>query len=263
MKSNLLSWFLLVLLGFMMLLFSAWIYRSFALDLLFPSKETIVAETDLRAAYGALGDYFGGLLNPFFGFVGTCLLLLTLYYTRKDLAKTEQALEHQEKEATTSRYTNNIFQLCSVMHTRINLVEINEAAGKKVLGYQAFQHLDLLNRFADKQGNLDEDDSKNVSEFLMNANLWSFLRFALQTLEYFENLLDDDSLGKDDKIALVNIMAINIDFSFLGNHCIILKNHCKRLEDQSLNPINQNQLAEVDLILDKVLVLDKYGEQNI
>ena len=32
------------------------------------------SEEDLRSGYGALGDYFGGILNPLFGFLSLYLI---------------------------------------------------------------------------------------------------------------------------------------------------------------------------------------------
>lgn len=255
------------LLGFSLILFTVLIfvyfYSLFTLDHI-PIAETVEGEEKLRAAYGALGDYYGGLLNPVLGFIGTCLLLLTLHYTRKDLVKTDQALAHQRKEDLINRYNSNIFQLCTTMHTRINLIHNEKWGAYEGRGYNALQRLTLLNQLAKVQQGLHDTDRNSLICFYMDANVWSFIDFALQTLEYFKSILDDNSLENVDKVALINIMDININFNFLGELCITLDEQHKQLQeiDENLTPMNQTKLNKVDSIIDKLLTLENYRTLN-
>lgn len=53
--------------------------------------------------FGAFGDYFGGVLNPIFGFATVGLLLWSLKYQMDELALTRQVLKETQKEAALSR----------------------------------------------------------------------------------------------------------------------------------------------------------------
>lgn len=64
-----------------------------------PAKPQGVAELDAaeaqaRAEWGQLGDYFGGTLNPLFGFVSVLALLITLIVQSKELRLSTRELRH-------------------------------------------------------------------------------------------------------------------------------------------------------------------------
>lgn len=55
-----------------------------------------------RAELGQLGDYFGGLLNPVFGFLSFTALLVTIFYQSRELKLSRTELELTRKELTHS-----------------------------------------------------------------------------------------------------------------------------------------------------------------
>jgi len=53
---------------------------------LFPEKTE-------RGEWGSLGDFFGGLLNPFFALLGLLMLLVTLFQNQKELSLSRKEFE--------------------------------------------------------------------------------------------------------------------------------------------------------------------------
>ncbi|OGU22267.1 MAG: hypothetical protein A2580_07525 [Hydrogenophilales bacterium RIFOXYD1_FULL_62_11] len=82
-------------------------------------------EAQARAEWGQLGDYFGGTLNPLFGFVSVLALLITLIVQSKELRLStrelensskalrgqNKAIEHQSFEQTFFAWLNNYHEL--------------------------------------------------------------------------------------------------------------------------------------------------------
>ncbi len=58
------------------------------------AAELGAAEAQARAEWGQLGDYFGGTLNPLFGFVSVLALLITLIVQSKELRLSTRELRH-------------------------------------------------------------------------------------------------------------------------------------------------------------------------
>ncbi len=61
-------------------------------DSIIPQQDFTPYESQIRGSLGALGDYFGGILNPIFSFVTILLLLISLFYQRKELRLTREEL---------------------------------------------------------------------------------------------------------------------------------------------------------------------------
>lgn len=87
--------------------------------------------TDARAEWGQLGDFFGGTLNPVFGFVSIMALFLTILYQSRELKlSTEElhksaealnaqnaAIEHQRFEQTFFAWMSTYREILSEIHT--------------------------------------------------------------------------------------------------------------------------------------------------
>lgn len=81
----------------------------YGVDTLFPSLR-------VRENWGVVGDFFGGILNPVFAFLGLIMLLATLYQSQKELALTREelasstkALEDQALTQKQQRFENTFF----------------------------------------------------------------------------------------------------------------------------------------------------------
>lgn len=101
---------------------------------LFPTITTSVKTSDVRAEWGQLGDFFGGVLNPIFGFASFIALLITIIYQAKELnASTEElknsaialaaqnkAIELQSFEQTFFSWLNTYRDLLIAVSGKIN-----------------------------------------------------------------------------------------------------------------------------------------------
>lgn len=84
-----------------------------------------------RASWGALGDYFGGLLNPFFAFFGLIMLLATLIQSQKELSltreeikKSTEALQEQAQTQSRQRFEGTFFQLLSLHQEIVKSIDL-------------------------------------------------------------------------------------------------------------------------------------------
>lgn len=96
------TWVMLGTMGFVLVLaalFSGYVYRSYENAFERALPKTVVERVDAnqkpanideirslaRAEWGQLGDYFGGTLNPVFGFVSVIALLFTIVFQAREL----------------------------------------------------------------------------------------------------------------------------------------------------------------------------------
>lgn len=99
--------------------------------------EPSAAEAQARAEWGQLGDYFGGTLNPLFGFVSVLALLITLIVQSKELRLSTRELQHssaalegqnraierQSFEQTFFAWLNNYHELLQSITTTSQLTQ--------------------------------------------------------------------------------------------------------------------------------------------
>lgn len=88
--------------------------------------------SDIRAAWGQLGDYFGGTLNPIFGFSSFVALLITILYQAKELnASTKElknsatALAAQNKAIELQSFEQTFFSWLNTYRDLLNAISGN------------------------------------------------------------------------------------------------------------------------------------------
>ena len=98
-------WFFIALLLAAVVLFAAIvvkIYSSAFGTLAFPNTATPSTLISIRAEWGQIGDFFGGVLNPLFGFTSLFALLVTIAYQARSLRVSSEELKLSRDELSKS-----------------------------------------------------------------------------------------------------------------------------------------------------------------
>ncbi|UJS22548.1 putative phage abortive infection protein [Thiothrix winogradskyi] len=95
----------------------------------FQQQSSIFPINNNRADWGVTGDFFGGILNPVFAFLGLIMLLATLYQsqrelalTREELTRSTEALKDQALTQQQQRFENTFFSLLAHHNTLLDVV---------------------------------------------------------------------------------------------------------------------------------------------
>jgi len=109
----------------------------------------ILHNTDRLSNFGAIGDYFGGLLNPTFAFFALILLLHTIKIQSKELKASTEALKQQAKiskdQLDASNTQINHSKIEHFESTFFNLLQIHH---QNVMSIEVL----FLDNFKDKKG---------------------------------------------------------------------------------------------------------------
>jgi uncharacterized membrane protein len=101
----------------------------------------IFPSTKARADWGTFGDYFGGVLNPIFGFASFLALLVTIIYqakelklsrtelelTRNELAHSATALKNQNKAIELQSFEQTFFSWLNTYRSILSSIEDSES----------------------------------------------------------------------------------------------------------------------------------------
>lgn len=93
-----------------------------------------IDDKDQRASWGALGDFFGGLLNPILTFLSLVLLAVTLRLnqielslsrqelveTRKEVANSSKALSEQAESLELQNFESTFFRMLELYNNRVD-----------------------------------------------------------------------------------------------------------------------------------------------
>ena len=77
--------------------------------------------TDYPAAYGQMGDFFGGLLNPVLAFASFLALLYTIQIQSKQLEISAKELKETKEEIAASRKAQEDLSNTPVSYTHLTL----------------------------------------------------------------------------------------------------------------------------------------------
>jgi hypothetical protein len=87
---------------------------------------------------GTWGDFVGGLLNPLLTFLTVIGLLVTIHLqqrelrlTRKELAKSSNALEAQNLTTKQQRFENTLFSMIEMLNQIVNAMDVDTGDGVK------------------------------------------------------------------------------------------------------------------------------------
>lgn len=121
------------------------IYSSAFGTLTFPTTATPSNLPSIRAEWGQIGDFFGGILNPLFGFASLFALLVTIAYqarslrvsseelklSREELSKSSSALAAQNKAIELQSFEQTFFSWLNTYRNLLNAVSTNNNSSMK------------------------------------------------------------------------------------------------------------------------------------
>lgn len=130
-------WFFIALLLAAVLFFAekvVKIYSNAFGTLTFPTTATPSTLVAIRAEWGQIGDFFGGVLNPLFGFASLFALLVTIAYqarslrvsseelklSREELSKSSTALASQNKAIELQSFEQTFFSWLNTYRDLLN-----------------------------------------------------------------------------------------------------------------------------------------------
>lgn len=170
------------------------IYDSSFNHTITPISNDSKSVTDIRAEWGQLGDYFGGTLNPIFGFLSFIGLLLTLIIqvksleksseelelSREELAKSSTALASQNKAIELQSFEQTFFSWLATYQSLLNSIE-----DETVYGFLTDNRETVV-----KKGRAQL--YKWWGESLKETALWSHFN----SFNKLNNLVPDESINK-------------------------------------------------------------------
>ncbi|MFQ1043460.1 hypothetical protein [Acinetobacter sp. NIOH-H-8] len=194
--SKLFLWGVILLIVFYIVI-NFWVYVGHPFD--------VSGEQDRRAALGALGDYFGGLLNPIFAFLSFMGVLWTLKMSREELAATRGVMDAQLKTQSLQQFDSLFFSLLSELTKKIEtLVADNERYEKK---YKNIYDIRTTMR-------IDEENEKTINSLKLELHqhndictifsfLYQFLKMIEAKINQFQVLNTVEKLQLEKEYAYI------------------------------------------------------------
>jgi uncharacterized membrane protein len=132
--------------------------------------------------FGQLGDFFGGILNPIFGFMALVAVLLTLYVQRVELSASIEVL----KEAREINYQSvEIQRKAAEMNALSSLIEYKKQSSENY----ARQHSVIVDAIKKRPEGAPTTPSDNIA---FNLHLWDTTDYHIYAIR-LEKLLSEIS----------------------------------------------------------------------
>lgn len=129
-----------------------------------------------HSRWGEFGDFFGGVLNPIFGFFGLMALLLTitlqakeLKLTRQELSNSSSALVSQNRTLEKNNFENSFFQMLRFHNEIVNSIDVVSGGARMNMNAPpsavvVTKGKDCLRVFYRRLGKLYEDEKKQNND---------------------------------------------------------------------------------------------------
>ena len=214
------------------------------------------------AAWGAFGDYIGGLLNPLISLFTLIVAMKVWGLQKTELLETRKAVEEQGKTAEQQRREQRFFDLLNLYQETLKTFVIEGASGKAALN-----NWPALSK--NTRGCVDfltigwmEQHPDNVHNFALNSeviNSWHqfspildhYFRTIFSILTELENLLKEDHIryGKLFRAQLsrdeVTLLAFNLLFDAEGVKMRSLVEKYGLLKHLSTNQLRSHAINEL------------------
>ena len=244
---------------------------------------------DNAANWGVLGDFFGGVLNPIFGFSTLILLILTLRQnqealrqseealkinieelelTRKELADSSKALNAQVKIQRQQSIEDSFFNLLSFHQSLLQSIEVYTFKGdKNHRGNDAFFPLFSEFKSVVTQQDISNDeyyisiDSEITAEEYISTAYSKFFKKNQQKLgHYFRSLYNlfhfIDTSNIDNKGFYINLIADQLSTYEL----LILHYHLQENKSEEFALLAKEYIIFHNLSSDDLISIDKYQQ---
>ena len=185
------------------------------------------------AAWGAFGDFLGGLLNPLISGLTLFVAVQVWQLQRVELSETKKVLTEQAKTASQQRGEQRFFDLMHIYQQTLNSFQADrdsqQMIGKSVLDYYVFgngwryTHLapeKLANQkvWSEKKP-LSSDDNESALDIWKNTVKADWLKKSTQFEHYFRVLhrilCDANFLLEDDRFQFIRMFRAQLNNSEL------------------------------------------------
>lgn len=206
-----------------------------------------------RANWGALGDYFGGFLNPFFAFFGLIMLLATLiqsqrelHLTREEIKRSTKALRDQAETQQRQRFEGTFFQLIKLHNEITDSIDLhNKDAQNTTKGRDCFKV--FYKRFSDIFNNAT---GNVVDPYLMKNDPTTGNIPSQNSLPKGKKNLDQETIIDHAYSEFYNSNQAEVGHYFRSMYNIAKLVHESNIEDKRLySNILRAQLSMNELLL--------------
>lgn len=164
-----------------------------------------------RDAWGQMGDFFGGMLNPIFSLIGVLFLLYTIFQNRQELKKTSEALRDQAATLKKQKFEDTFFAL---------LGQLNNFSGNITKEYDRGEtRVSIItNEFIRSTAYSECDFVEVKSKFLNKSQVLNqYFRILYQILKFIAVKCDGTSLEGDFSSKNICMTNASSDEKFYSN----------------------------------------------
>jgi uncharacterized membrane protein len=136
---------------------------------------------DTHERWGQFGDYFGGVLNPIFSFLGLVAILVTL---RLQISQTRQSLKdtvRQNKRADLIQFQTTFFQLVALHNNIMTDAAVPTGLGTTLRGRDAYRLLQARIESIRRRNSAKNDEGLEIYQLV-------YLRNEDLLAHYFRNM---------------------------------------------------------------------------
>lgn len=186
--------------------------------------------------WGTMGDFFGGTLNPIFGFIGLFALLLTIAIQNKELANSTRelatsakALKEQSESLKTQNFENTFFQMLRLHSNIVNDMFSGDpgSADKGLNGRDCFkEYYDSFKTHYNRE-NLNAHGSDEHLRIIQDSYTTFFAEKQSDLGHYFRNLYtiikfvnNSDIENKKQYVSMVRAQLSSYELSLLFYNCL-------------------------------------------
>lgn len=206
------------------------IFISFLLFMYFTTFKYITNDT---AAWGAFGDYIGGLLNPVFAFLSFSALIVTLLYQNKQLLQNQEILKEtkraiQQNEIALEQNRIDLKLSREELKNSNKQLEISAKAQNEIEKTQKIQQFDMLfttllselnllnTNFIEKNKLFEfyeifESNYKLEYKQVGLRNIYELRRYFIILYQVLKQINDIKNLTDDEKKKYSNIIRASLD----------------------------------------------------
>ncbi|MBW9274774.1 MAG: putative phage abortive infection protein [Candidatus Thiodiazotropha sp. (ex. Lucinisca nassula)] len=189
-----------------------------------------------HSKWGTMGDFFGGTLNPIFGFIGLFALLLTIAIQNKELANSTKelatsasALKEQSTSLKTQNFENTFFQMLRLHNDIVNDMFLGEpqSADKGLNGRDCFEEYYGRYKAHYNRSNATVNDSNDFLGIIEDGYKSFFSEQQADIGHYFRNLYtiikfvnNSDIENKKQYVSMVRAQLSSYELALLFYNCL-------------------------------------------
>ncbi|WP_200903750.1 putative phage abortive infection protein [Delftia tsuruhatensis] len=166
------------------------LYTATVTFLIYRTFEQVLPEKDM-SKWGQVGDYFGGMLNPFFGLITVILVIYSIHVQRIEFRQSTNALNISNTSTIKSSFESSLFAWLGNYRDLVQQIAIDGNHGRSAINHLVETKLSTLSLMKRSHSGSTAELAAVIEVHYLERVIDNYDNISLEESQYYDDKLKE------------------------------------------------------------------------